>query len=159
METDSLKEQTLNTLLNKGLERHIRADTEKVNGRLDYVLEKNSHIERDRISVPPELMDLELYIYSNKMEKYLETGMKDAAMAGISVLLWQVGAYFSIESENSLMQKIALASISIPAYYGCKLVFDLGRCAYHYLKNQNEVWFKPLTDRERTLANYVYMKE
>jgi hypothetical protein len=158
--------KTLGEILTKGADRWNNVDLKKAQGRLEYVLEQNPHLDSDRLKVPSEFQDV-LY-YLNKY-CYTET-FKDAAKFLAGGLIGGALAYGCIEGAFALKEiDYAEYSPSVLALSGAFGSFGLIFSAIgtlflvlgikDYLNFRRDKWCQPLTPKERNLANYVLMDD
>ncbi len=163
------KPKTLREMYISGLDRMRRVDLDKSKSRLDYVLEQGPDLDEDRLKVPPELQDV-MYSFSRYscIQTFKDAGkMLFGSLVCAGLVYGGIEGAFALERMNSdisdLLQSVVLGLSMGPAVAGVSLlssgVFLTGLGVKDYLELRREKWCKPLTERERTLANYVLMED
>lgn len=160
-----MTEKTLGEVINTGINRRNNVNFERAKGRLEYVLKQNPEIDPERLKVPSEIQDAVSFF---GRYCYLED-MKDAAKligGGLALgALTAAGIYggFALQEIHSDWSEIAF---SVSGGTSILSLQTLGYGAYFLYtgirdwKNfKKEKYSKPLTEKERRLADYVLMDD
>jgi hypothetical protein len=156
-------------LLCEGINRMNSVNPLTAKGRLEFVLEHHPDIDPVRITAPPELQDLWRALSQSYYNEKFISGAKLIFCGALCDIL----AYAIIKSAPALEKMMPsqgeLLSIATSASSHLLIIPGTACLALgsyfvtdgimHWLEFRNEKMSKPLTERERTLANYVLMSE
>jgi hypothetical protein len=157
------------TYLNKGVDRVRNTNLEHAKGRLEWVLEQNPDIDPERLKIPPELQDI---IYALGKSIYVDS-FKNSAKLIAGGIACEAAAYFGIHgafalermnlSSGELLSMVAFGLSLVPIIPGLQLagygVYSFFNGIKDYISFKKEKWNRPLTPKERNLAQYVLMGE
>jgi|GEM_PF-2010090 len=158
--------EQLRKYYHKGINKVTCCNPEKRKSRLEYVLEQHPDVDKDKISIPSEIYDVQHFMRAEDYRNASSGFRNGINITGISTLTAIVlGKSFmsrqGISSENSdvnvflgigcwLAACYAIASSAMTAYY----YRTLNRARE---KLEGSIFSEPLTERERALSNYVNM--
>lgn len=137
----------INEIILEGIKKVENADKENCQSRLDYIIEQNPTIDKDRISTPPELHLANHIIGSSAYRKKF-----------FSAFMFLGAGYVlnSILADSSHTDKVIHF---LPALnYGIGIVEFISGVISQYTFNKSP-YAEPLSEKEIALSNYVFMKD
>jgi len=143
-------------LLDKGMERSKGTDSDKKDSRLEWILEKNPDVDAEKLKVMPEIHDI-AYVMGEVIRRMsFRIGIESVGV-GLAITAICYGCIKMSPNNEFLILNSALAvPLSIYSaefiYNGCKHLTNNIKTYFMIKKAKCE---KPLTPRERNLAEYI----